>query len=976
MAAGVATIGAGKMAMDAENNFAKVNSILGLSAKSWQKYEDTLKSGAKNVGKSYEEYADAAYQAISASVKQSEVNGFLADSATLAKGGLTSLTSAVDLLTTIENAYNLSASETGRISDILVQTQNKGKTTVDQLAASMGKVIPTAKNAGVSIEQLGAAYAIMTRNGTSTKITTTQVNSMISELSKTGIKADQALKSAAGGGIAELMSKGKNLGDVLNILNDHAKKSGLSLKDMFANGNAGKAALSLMSEGTKGFSKELSNMENAAGLAKNAANEMSNTTQAKLTKAINQAKNAAADFGAEVLPIITPLLEKGTKLASKFSEMPTGIKRIATSTGLLLTVASPALTSIGHITTGAGKLIEKVGMMSKATEGAATKTKLLAKASGALTRILPLIPWGVVVAGVGSVGVAIVAAYRNIHKYTLAQAKSQRQRMQSIETAGEEADAVQVYAKRLDYLMGKEKRTASDKALIREYVEKLNGSVEGLNLTYDTETDKLNKSTDAIYKKIDAMKQEAKMNAYKDAMAKTAKDIAENELKLAKAKEKSAELQTKYDEAVASGNPVLIEQAYKAWKKNKTEVKDLTEAIKNGEKEADGYGDILANIKNKHAFDELVKSAKLSGKDIPQALKEGIESGKLKVPSSVKNLKKSIKFYDAAQKAGIAGKDIPKELANGVANGSVSVKEAMKRMKNWIKVQDMAKKAGVESKKIPKKIRSGILSGKMDVKKAMKNINSSVQKSIAKNDVKTPAKKKSQEARKGAESVSFSRTGKKKAGQFTRGYGSGGFYHAGSKGAGAAKRGAGSVDFTPTGAEAMQGYKNGASGQQAIAALLNAGVAMANAVMQGIRKAQASKSPSKVAMKLGSFAKEGYILGSKEKHGELQQAGRNVANAMMHGMQDVDLQFGALHAPNLPNIGKIMEASPNLRIRTETGSIGNDVANVVAEIMRMKGSTPKEKLPDIHLTTYLFPNGPKMDEVVVKSYDRGKRRRG
>ena len=174
----------------------------------------------------------------------------------------------------------------------------------------------------------------------------------------------------------------------------------------------------------------------------------------------------------------------------------------------------------------------------------------------------------------------------------------------------------------------------------------------------------------------------------------------------------------------------------------------------------------------------------------------------------------------------------------------------------------------------------------------------------------------------------------------------------------------------------MQGYKNGASGQQAIAALLNAGVAMANAVMQGIRKAQASKSPSKVAMKLGSFAKEGYILGSKEKHGELQQAGRNVANAMMHGMQDVDLQFGALHAPNLPNIGKIMEASPNLRIRTETGSIGNDVANVVAEIMRMKGSTPKEKLPDIHLTTYLFPNGPKMDEVVVKSYDRGKRRRG
>ena len=47
------------------------------------------------------------------------------------------------------------------------------KTTVDELASSMGKIIPTANNLGVSVDQLGAAYAIMTSKGISTAESTT-----------------------------------------------------------------------------------------------------------------------------------------------------------------------------------------------------------------------------------------------------------------------------------------------------------------------------------------------------------------------------------------------------------------------------------------------------------------------------------------------------------------------------------------------------------------------------------------------------------------------------------------------------------------------------------------------------------------------------------------------------------------------------------------------------------------------------------
>ena len=47
----------------------------------------------------------------------------------------------------------MSADKVSTVSDMLVQTQNKGKVTVGELASSMGKIIPTANASNVSLEQ-------------------------------------------------------------------------------------------------------------------------------------------------------------------------------------------------------------------------------------------------------------------------------------------------------------------------------------------------------------------------------------------------------------------------------------------------------------------------------------------------------------------------------------------------------------------------------------------------------------------------------------------------------------------------------------------------------------------------------------------------------------------------------------------------------------------------------------------------------
>ena len=137
------------------------------------------------------------------------------------------------MLTTIMNAYGLEASEVGRVSDVLIQTQNLGKTTVGELSSSMGKIIPTAKANGVALEQVAAGYALMTANGVATAESTTYMNSMFNELGKSGTKVSDTLKEKTGKSFLELMQDGASLSEVLQVISDSAAEQGLAFGDLW-----------------------------------------------------------------------------------------------------------------------------------------------------------------------------------------------------------------------------------------------------------------------------------------------------------------------------------------------------------------------------------------------------------------------------------------------------------------------------------------------------------------------------------------------------------------------------------------------------------------------------------------------------------------------------------------------------------------------------------------------------------------------
>ena len=316
LAAGAASA---KMAMDFEDSMAKVSTIADATEVPMDEMQKAILNLSNQTGISSEEIAQNIYDSISAGQKTGDAVNFVSNSTKLAKAGFADAGAALDVLTTIMNAYGLKASEVTNVSDMLIQTQNLGKTTVADLASSMGKVIPTANAYGVSLDELCAGYAIMTANGVATAESTTYMNGMLNELGKSGTTVSETLKEKTGKTFKELMDSGMSLSDVLKIISDAATENNKSFGDMWSSSEAGKAGMILLGDSAENFNGVLEQMQNSAG-ATNTAFEKLDTNSTKIKKATNELKNDAIDLGTTLMEELAPIIENIAEKISQFTE--------------------------------------------------------------------------------------------------------------------------------------------------------------------------------------------------------------------------------------------------------------------------------------------------------------------------------------------------------------------------------------------------------------------------------------------------------------------------------------------------------------------------------------------------------------------------------------------------------------------------------------------------------------------------------
>lgn len=755
-----------------ETASAKVSTIADTSKKSMGTLNKEMLDLSTQTGTAVTDIAESTYQAISASVDTSKAVETVGEATKLAKGGFTDSTTAIDGLTTVLNSYGNKVKDASEVSDVFLTVQNLGKTSVNELASSIGKVATNAANYGVSLQDLGTAYIQLTKRGIETSESTTYIKSLMKELSKQGQKVALTLQTETGKSFAELMSEGKSLGDVIQILSDSVGGDATAFSNLFSRQEAATAATVLLKTGTEDYNNTLKKVTNSTGAADEAYKKMTDTSETAKQKMLNGIENLKIAIGTQLNESLDGMYQHGQKAISWAKEFveenPDVVKAVVSLTASLATLTTifVGLTVVKTVT----PLIT------------AFKVALMAHPIGLAATALATLVAGFVAAeaqtkkNVTATEKAAQANQKEIDKLnekTKAIKESVQAAKDSFSSAEEEVAAVEMQAEKLMKLNSIEKKNTSQKNEMKAIVNSLSGQIPELAKAYDEETGKLKLSNTEVKKLVanyeqlymtqaawdDIKEQYKQKRKAKNLLTEANKELKESEDRVTKAENAAIEAEKEWNkEAKKHQNDAYFDvnnnEQHKKWieaqskyaaeqerndktssKLNKTIeeqkkiVGDCEENIKKLQKEIDDYGKVTDKQKNKtnasaNAAKKAAKQYKNLGKAFDTAVAQMSGSG-LKVDDATKRA-----FNNSVSIAKKTGTKIPKGLAAGLKDGSKSPETAVVALRTAINKQltVIAVNARKQGAYIPEEITKGINGSSDDPTVAYEVINKQIQK--------------------------------------------------------------------------------------------------------------------------------------------------------------------------------------------------------------------------------------------------------
>lgn len=467
-----------------ETSTAMVATIADTSQKSLSSISKEVRGYSNETGEAASDMAEATYQAISASINTADAAAFAGTATKLAVGGFTSATTAVDVLTTAINAYGLAASDATQLSDYLITTQNLGKTSVDQLAQSVGKVIPLASAYNVQMDNLSSAYAVLTANGIATAESGTYLKSMLNELGDTGSGVSEVLLNSTGKTFAQLMEQGYSLGDVMAMLGNAVDGDSTAFNALWNSTEAGIGALSLFNAGADKYNSVLESMRTSAGATEKAYSTMADTTDKSKQRMENAFNNLKISVGDVLNPALTQVYEGFTNVFAGMSDF--------------VDEHPAVVAAISAIAVGVGGFTGALAAYNLATTAAKFVTE-------AFTATLAANPYVLAAAGIVAVTAAAVTltgvliTQSDEYEGMTATCRDQYDELQRLndqynaacEQYGENSDAANSLRYQLDQLNDE---FETNRQTVKEFVAECDGLVESHNKAMDA----YNSSTSSI----------------------------------------------------------------------------------------------------------------------------------------------------------------------------------------------------------------------------------------------------------------------------------------------------------------------------------------------------------------------------------------------------------------------------------------------------------------------------------------------
>ena len=269
----------------------------------------------------------------------------------------------------------------------------------------------------------------------------------------------------------------------------------------------------------------LENTKNAQGDFARTSDSSSNQLRI-LTESL---KELAAIAGQELIPIITPIIQKLNSIIQSIGELDDGTKEIITKVAVFAA-------SFGPLLSVSGKMVSVVTAMITAYKSLKAAQAAATAGQTALNVAMSANPAGAIAAAVGVLisvlgSLAITSALTSESVESLSDAvdsvnQSYRdfvdQSEESVREQEAELSVVERLLPRYEELNGKVDKTAAEKKELAGIVEKINEALPGSIELIDKETALYKGSTEEINKNIEARKNEIKAIAAKEQAQKAA----------------------------------------------------------------------------------------------------------------------------------------------------------------------------------------------------------------------------------------------------------------------------------------------------------------------------------------------------------------------------------------------------------------------------------------------------------------------
>jgi len=375
-----------------EEQLARVSTMVDDTGAHMDRFRKALSDMAVEFGVSTETLAGGLYDILSAQIPASQALDVLREGTKGAIGGFADAKTSTSALITILEAYGDQLRDAADASDFLFSVVKRGRLTYEDLASNLGKVAPSAAAAGVSVEEFGAALALITRGMPDTDNATTALANVIETFMK---NTDVAKEMAKKLGI-EMSTAGLRSDGLLYVIRQLARGDPDTVAKVFPRRRALRGLIIAVQKAEE-LGVDIEAMTNRAGAAEEAYQKMAHTPLRELARLWEAVKKLGRTIGEAIGGTVKLIAIDLKALIMGIADWVKENRELVTTLVKVVVVVG----AVGALLIGLGT---SISLLAFALGGLATAASVIGTVMGALAAVI-----GALMSPIGAVVVAVAA---------------------------------------------------------------------------------------------------------------------------------------------------------------------------------------------------------------------------------------------------------------------------------------------------------------------------------------------------------------------------------------------------------------------------------------------------------------------------------------------------------------------------------------------------------------------------------------